>query len=167
MNHLEGRHKHFVWEAALRSGHTIQTLATLWGLAEKAEWQTLATAHKTTSATTQAAAREVAQACPDGVDTLINNAGTLGSYDLASETCARLPSVHMLHMLLACLRRSAGGALLAVLLGSLSWTAEEAHASLGHCSRCMRAGDCMHAQGCLTLSPRPAAEPWAGLAQDV
>ena len=47
----------------------------------------------------------MAQACPDGVDTLINNAGTLGSYDLASETCARLPSVHMLHMLLACLRR--------------------------------------------------------------
>ena len=39
----------------------------------------------------QAAAGEVARACPDGVDVLINNAGALGSLDLASETCAPLP----------------------------------------------------------------------------
>ena len=40
---------------------------------------------------TQAAAGEVAAACPDGVDVLINNAGLLGSLDMASETCALLP----------------------------------------------------------------------------
>ena len=39
----------------------------------------------------QAAAAQVARACPDGVDVLINNAGVLGSLDLASETCALPP----------------------------------------------------------------------------
>lgn len=37
-------------------------------------------------ASAQGAAAEVAAACPDGVGVLINNAGVLGSYDLASET---------------------------------------------------------------------------------
>jgi hypothetical protein len=36
---------------------------------------------------TQDAAREVARACPGGVDVLLNVAGALGSLDLASQTC--------------------------------------------------------------------------------
>ncbi len=35
----------------------------------------------------QEAAREVARACPGGVDVLLNVAGALGSLDLASQTC--------------------------------------------------------------------------------
>ncbi|KAK9822195.1 hypothetical protein WJX81_002066 [Elliptochloris bilobata] len=49
-------------------------------------WLTLVALDLASQESIQAAAEEVACACPDGVDILINNAGVLGSHDLASET---------------------------------------------------------------------------------